>query len=93
MDVSQRKSAYELPFEAVDLTAEERRQALLWWQTGADYHPLLCPTCGATLAVEAETPELYCPTAWCNYVTHEVPWGVYVAWSRFVAEGKEGQGG
>lgn len=86
MDVGRRKSAYEIPFEAVDLTAEERRQALLWWQTGADYHPLLCPICGATLAVDAEALELQCPTAWCSYATREVPWGVYAAWRRYAAK-------
>jgi hypothetical protein len=84
--VRKRRSAYELPFESIELTAEERRKALLWWQSGADYHPLLCPVCGATLAVAAETPELHCPTVWCSYASSDIPWGVYVAWRRFVTK-------
>lgn len=80
---AKRRSAYELPFERVELPAAERRQALLWWQSGSDYHPLTCPICGATLAVAAEAPELCCSTSWCSFNTAEVPWGVYVAWRRF----------
>lgn len=77
-----RRSAYDLPFERVELTVAERRLALLWWQSGESYHPLRCPVCAATLAVAPDGPKLYCPSDWCNYATGEVPWGVYVAWRR-----------
>ena len=83
---AKRRSAYELPFAAIELTAQERRQALLWWQSGHDYHPLLCPVCGAVLVVAEAAPELRCPTAWCSYASIEVPWGVYAAWQRHRAE-------
>lgn len=79
-----RRSAYEIPYERVALTTTEQRQALLWWQTGEDYHPLLCPICNATLTVAPDEPALRCPTHWCNYTTREIPWGLYVAWRRFV---------
>lgn len=88
--MAKRRSAYEIPFERVELTADQRRQALLWWQSGADYHPLLCPICGTPLDVDAAAPQLRCSTSWCSYATDEVPWGVYVAWRSFAAQAREG---
>lgn len=80
-----RRSAYDLPCEQVTLTPVERRQALRWWQSGADYHPLRCPVCAAILAVAPSEPRLLCSTDWCSYSSGEIPWGVYVAYQQFLA--------
>lgn len=86
---TRRRSAYELPFAHVDLTAAEQHQALAWWQSGADFYPLRCPVCGATLDVADGAPKLRCPTTWCSFATDEVPWGVYVAWRQSVGAGED----
>lgn len=80
--MGKRRSAYDLPFAPATLTPQQQRQALLWWQQGADYHPLTCPVCGATLTVAADAPALHCPTGWCSYATRDIPWAVYAAWQQ-----------
>lgn len=83
---AKRKSAYEIPYAQVELTGDDQHRALVWWQAGEDYHPLVCPICGAVLKVAPTEAALTCPTRWCAYVTREIPWGVYVAWRRYVEE-------
>lgn len=80
--MKKKRSAYEIPPAQVDLSEEERREALAWWQKGEIYHPLTCPVCGKVLRPCSGAVALECPTPWCAYATREIPWAVFVAWER-----------
>lgn len=80
--MSKRRSAYHIPFGKVVLQEEEKRRAVEWWQSGTEYHPLLCPVCGSRLSLPARGVGLKCPTVWCVYATEEIPWAVFTAYQR-----------
>lgn len=80
--MDKKRSAYEIPPARIDLSEEERRKAIEWWQNGEMYHPLLCPVCGKILSLSPRKIALECPTRWCRYSTEEIPWGVFAAWQR-----------
>ena len=81
--MKKKRSAYEIPYARVELTGEEKRQAIAWWQTGEDYPPLRCPVCGKSLVLPPRGATLFCPTLWCSYALDEIPWAVFVAFCRF----------
>lgn len=83
--MKRRRSAYEIPVTRVQLSPEEQRRAIAWWQAGEVFHPLCCPVCGLKLRLAAKEVRLECATAWCSYESGEIPWGVYAGWLQ---EGK-----
>ena len=74
------KTAYELEPTKAQLSTEQQREAILWWQNHTPYTPLRCPVCRETLKLAQEQIRLECPQTWCHYQTDEIPWGVYTAW-------------